>query len=116
MIIKFKIFEVLKKIQSIDKSKCFWKIKTKDLETSLYKLDAPDNLIKMYLRNDNLREQEYVYISPFYSKDYGSWNEFDTYGKTHYENNGLVYKGKIKITEEDIENMKIKKEGKKFNL
>ena len=108
----------LKKFESIDKSKCFWKVKTKypDLEASLYKLDVPDNLIQMYLRNDTLRiSGKYVYIAPFYAKDYASWNEFDKQGKRDYEEM-LIYQGEIEITDKDIEDMEMKKSVKKYNL
>ena len=116
----------IKKFESVDKSKCFWKVRTKDpyFEATLYKLDVPDDLMQMYLRNDFIRQDagEYIYIAPF--QYYGkpnlpngtSWTKFNDAGKTHYEECGLIYQGEIKITDEDIEYMKMKKNMKKFNL
>jgi len=110
----------LKKFEGIDKSKCFWKVKTKnpDFEASLYKLDVPDNLIQMYLRNDTLLlfSGKYVYIAPFKTFDYSSWNEFNKQGKNNYEGDGLIYQGEIEITDKDIEDMEMKKSVKKYNL
>jgi len=116
MITNFKIFE------NLDDSEKFWKVRVDKpyFEAGLYKLNVNTNDVNSYLRNKNIQNQKtkYVYIAPFIkiSNSRCSWNADNHYGKINFEGHGLVYQGILKITKQDIKNIKIKKEAQKYNL
>jgi hypothetical protein len=110
MIIKFKIFENLKYSNS------FWLVKKNSpyFEISLDKLNVPEKLKNKYLSNRFIKTAAVnkIYISPFEDTHKQSWSERSNV----YESRNFVYEGEIKITREDIEDWKIKKESEKYNL
>jgi len=107
MITKYKIFE------NIDNRKKFWKVRTDEpyFEASLYKLDTPYNDVEFYIKNEIIlsKKSGYVYVAPHDKRAKCSWNNSE-YGKEYYEKDGLIYQGEVEITEQDIKDMKIKKE------
>lgn len=100
----------------------FWKFKLTDpyYDVKLDKIGIPENDMKIFLRDkEKMLELENlpyinIYIGITHPSEHiyeWSWsNNFHDYNSDH------IFKGNVKITDEDIKNWKIKQTTRKYNL
>lgn len=105
----------IKKFEELE-DKRYWLIRCDHpfLEISLYKLDVSKDRRNLYLKNTIFKKYKNIYIVPYFGTQ--TWGVFNSVSKKAFDENNFDYQGKLKITAEDIENWKIKKEAEKYNL
>ena len=107
----------IKKFEELEADdKRYWLIRCDHpfLEIGLYKLDVSKENRERFLKNTLIKKYKNIYIAPYFGVQ--TWSGFMSEGKNHFDANNFDYQGKLKITSEDIENWKIKKEANKYNL